>query len=127
MIYKIVIIAIICIFLSSSLKKYNSEFSSIITVAGSVLIFLMLIDEFKNILNYLMEIYNFCDLDFDFLTIIFKVIGIGYITEFTADIAEDFGNSSIAAKVVLGGKIVICSLTLPLVKKLISVILLLLS
>ena len=52
MILKIVIIAIICIFTSSLLKKYNGEISTIINVCGGVLIFLLCVEEFKNIINY---------------------------------------------------------------------------
>ena len=127
MILKIVFIAIICIFISSSLKKYNSEISSIVSVCGGVIIFLLCLDELSSILEYFKEIYNYTDLDFDFLSTIFKILGIGYITEFTADIAEDFGNSVIASKILLGGKIVICGMTLPIIKKLISILLSFLS
>lgn len=127
MITKIIFIAIICIFISSSLKKYNSEISSIVSVCGGVIIFLLCLDELSSILEYFKEIYNYTDLDFDFLSTIFKILGIGYITEFTADIAEDFGNSVIASKILLGGKIVICGMTLPIIKKLISILLSFLS
>lgn len=127
MILKIVFIAIICIFISSLLKKYNSEFSSIVSVCGGVIIFLLSVDEITNIVNQFSEIYNFTELNFDFLSIVFKVLGVGYITEFTADIAEDFGNHVIASKVVLGGKVVICGMTLAVVKKLLSLLLSLLS
>ena len=67
------------------------------------------------------------NLNFDFLTVILKIVGVGYITEFTADIAEDFGNKIIASKVLLGGKIIICGMTLPIIEKLFSVLLSLLS
>lgn len=122
MIIKIVFIAIICIFTSSLLKKYNTDFSNIINVCGGVIIFLICIDELAVVLNSFKDIYNYTNLNFDFLKIIFKIIGVGYITEFTADIAEDFGNSSLASKVVLGGKIVICGMALPVVKDLLSVL-----
>ena len=127
MIVKIVFIAIICIFISAAIKRYNSEISSIVSVCGGVIIFLLCLDELSKIINYFKEIYSFTDLDFDFLTLIFKVLGVGYITEFSADIAEDFGNSVIASKILLGGKIVICGMTLPIIKKLISILLSFLS
>lgn len=127
MILKIVIIAIICIFISSTLKKYNQEFSSIVSVCGGVIIFLLCIDEVQEILNYFISFYDLTNLNFDFMSSLMKVIGVGYITEFTADIAEDFGNKVISSKVLLGGKIVICGMTLPIIKKLLSVLLSLLS
>lgn len=127
MILKIVFIAIICIFASSCIKSFSVEFSNIISVCGGVLIFLLCIDEISNIIKYFSEIYNITNLKFDFLSIVFKIIGVGYITEFAADIAEDFGNQVVASKVLLGGKLVICGMTLPIIKNLLSILLSFLS
>lgn len=122
MILKIIFIALICIFLSSLLKKYNSEFSIIINVCGGVVIFLLCIDEVYKILSSFKDVYNLTGLKFDFFKIIFKVIGIGYITEFTADIAEDFGNNIISSKVVFGGKVVICGMVLTVIKDMFTIL-----
>lgn len=127
MIIKISIIAIICIFVSSMLKKYNQEFSAIVSACGGVIIFLICVDQLEGILEYFTEIYNVTNFDFSFLSVILKIVGVGYITEFTADIAEDFGDKAISSKVLLGGKIVICGIALPIIKELLSVLLSLLS
>lgn len=127
MILKIIFIAIICIFVSSCLKIYNNQIASLISVCGGVLIFLLCIDELKIIIDYFFSFYNMTNLKFDFISQILKIIGIGYITEFTADIAEDFGDKVIASKVILGGKIVICGMALPIVKELLSLLLSFLS
>ena len=127
MILKLIIIAIICIFITSLLKKYNTEFATIVSVCGGVLIFLMLTDEMKNIIENFMMLYDLTDIKFDFLSVILKIIGIGYVVEFTADIAEDFGNKTMASKVLLGGKVVICGMTLPIIKNMLLVLLSLFS
>lgn len=127
MVLKLIIIAIICIFITSLLKKYNAEFATIVSVCGGVLIFLMITDEMKNIIENFMLLYDFTNIKFDFLSVILKIIGIGYVVEFTADIAEDFGNKMIASKVLLGGKVVICGMTLPIIKNMLLVLLSLFS
>ena len=127
MISKIVIIAIICIFITSLLKKYNTEFATIVSICGGVIIFLLLTDELKNIIEGFVELYDLADLKFDFLSVILKIIGIGYVVEFVADIAEDFGNKMIASKVLLGGKVVICGMTLPIIKNMLMLLLSLFS
>jgi len=126
-IVKIVLIAIVCIFLSSCLKIYSTEFANFVSVAGGVLIFLLCIDELKIIISYLEELYELTNLSFDFFGVVLKIIGIGYITEFTADIAEDFGNKNISSKVLLGGKLIICGMAIPIIKNLLTVLLSLLS
>lgn len=127
MIVKIAIIALISIFISASLKKYNNDFGEFVSIAGGVIIFLICIDEMADIINYFTEIYNLVNFDKEYFTLIFKIIGVGYITEFTADIAEDFGNKLISSKIILGGKIVICGMSIPVIKSLLSILLSLLS
>lgn len=127
MILKILIIAIICIFISSCLKQYSQEFSTLINVCGGVLIFLLCVDELKNIISYFSSLYSIANLNFEFMTVLLKIIGVGYVTEFVADIAEDFGNRTIASKVVLGGKVVVCGMALPIIKEMFSMLLSLLS
>ena len=123
MILKIVIVAIICIFITSALKPHNKEFATMVSISGGVIIFLMVVDQLKNILDYFVELYDFVGLNFDFLTTILKIVGVGYIVEFTADIAEDFDNKTMASKVILGGKVVICGMTLPIIKNMLSLLL----
>ena len=127
MIIKIVTIAIICIFITFVLKNYNREFATIISICGGVIIFLLLVDELENVLEYFFSLYDMTGMNFDFLSTILKIIGVGYVVEFTADIAEDFDNKTIASKVVLGGKVVICGMMLPIIKNMLSLLLSLFS
>ncbi len=122
MILKIVIIAIICIFLSSVIKQYNSEIASIISVCGGVIVFIFVCDEMKGVIDFLLSMNDFVSINSDVLKMLIKVVGVGYITEFTADIAEDFGNKVIASKVLLGGKVVVCAMTIPVIKELLSML-----
>lgn len=127
MIVKVIFIAIICIFLSSCLKQYNNEFANIVSCCGGILIFALVCDELANIVNFVLTLNNFVYFEADFLKLLIKIIGIGYICEFTADIAEDFGNKTISSKVLLGGKVIICGMTIPVIKELLSMLLSFLS
>ena len=122
MIVKITAIALITIFISSSLKSYNKDFSSFVSIAGGVIIFLFCVDEITNIISYFVEMYELVNFDYEYFSLIFKIIGVGYITEFTADIAEDFGNKTVSSRVVLGGKIIICGMSIPVIKSLLALL-----
>ena len=52
------------------------------------------------------------------LKTVLKIVGIGYITEFSAGLLSDFGSASVADKVILGGKITIVALSLPIMENL---------
>ena len=122
MILKIIIIAIICVFITSILKQFNIEFANIVSVCGGVLIFLLVCDEIKNIVDFLLLTNEYIGVNIEVVKVLIKVLGIGYIAEFTADIAEDFGNKIIASKVLLGGKVIICGITIPVIKELLSML-----
>ena len=51
-----------------------------------------------------------------------KIVGVGYLTEFGAGILNDFGSHSIADKVILGGKITIVVLAIPIIEGLLTMV-----
>ena len=51
-----------------------------------------------------------------------KIIGVGYLVEFSAGVCIDSGNSSIADKIVLAGKVLIFSLSIPIISNLFNMI-----
>ena len=119
---KIVAISIITVFLSSIVKQKNSEFATIINVCGGVLIFMSVYEMFEEIMNFFIASSDELLIDSSIIKLAIKIIGVGYITEFTADIAEDFGNKNVSSKVVFGGKVIVCGMTLPIIKKLFSLL-----
>ena len=61
-------------------------------------------------------------IDQDLFVILLKIIGVGYLVEFSAGICSDSGNTSIANKVVLAGKILIFLLSMPIIKNLFEMV-----
>jgi stage III sporulation protein AD len=53
---------------------------------------------------------------------ILKIIGIAYIAEFAAQITKDAGQGAIAAKIEMGGKILILAMAIPILTVLIETI-----
>ena len=53
-------------------------------------------------------------------TVLLKTIGVCYVTDFSADLCRDFGQSSLASKVELAGRISVVVLCFPLVEGLLQ-------
>ncbi len=119
---KIIIIALITLFLSITIKQKSPEFSVVINVTGGLLILFFCFDYLSEVLSFYSSLGSSVNIDSNIIKIAFKIISVGFLTEFVSDLAVDFGNSSIASKVVFGGKVVICLITLPVVKELISLL-----
>lgn len=122
MLWKVIGVGLCTVVISLILKQYKPELVVFSNICGGLIILMLAVDGVKDLIGEFMNLQNFSGVKMDVISPILKVIGVGYITEFTADVAEDSGNKSVANKVVLGGKIAICMLALPVIKTLISAI-----
>ena len=82
----------------------------------------MIIEYLTEILSSVGGIIKFTGLNSQLYTLLLKIIGIGYLIEFTASICSDTGNSSLGDKVLLGGKIVILVMALPIITNILEII-----
>lgn len=121
-IFKILAIAILTCVASLIVKQVKPDFASIVAIAGGVIILLLLIDYLQDIVGVFQTIIEKTNLSPSLFSTILKIIGVGYLTEFTSNICADSGNSGLASKVGLAGKVIILFLSLPIITNLIEVI-----
>ena len=122
MLLKIIGVGVCTIAINLFLKQYKPELALLVNVCGGLLIFLMVIEGAGQLIEYFIDLQNVANIKVDVVSPILKVIGIGYITEFASDMAEDCGNKSIANKIILGGKVAVCVIALPILQTLIEAI-----
>lgn len=121
-IFKILALAILTCIASLIVKQVKPDFASLVALSGGVVILLFLINYIEPILGTFSALVQKANLSPSLFSSILKIIGIGYLTEFTANLCTDFGFSSLASKVGLAGKIIILFLALPIITNLIEVI-----
>lgn len=119
-IVKIVGIAMLGLICSAVLKEVKPSLAGIAATVTGVIIIVSLIDEFTGILDEYMRLAELANLDNAIIKTVIKIIGIGYIAEFAANVCEDFGSPSIAKKILFGGKICIMALALPIISGVIA-------
>lgn len=120
--YKILGIAIITCVACLIVKPVRSDFAVLISVVGGIIIVFFLLSYLSNIFDVFKSIFNFSGLNSSLYGVIFKIIGIGYLTEFTASICSDTGNQSLGDKVLLGGKIIILVMALPIITSILDIV-----
>ncbi len=121
-IIKIVGIGLITVIASMLVKPMKPEISIIIGLCGGILILSQTINYILDIVNAFTNIVEKTGLDFGLLKIVLKIIGVGYLTEFSASLCSDAGSSSIADKILFAGKIIILFIALPIVTKILEII-----
>ena len=83
----------------------------------------MILDEFKNIISLLQTITTKSGINSQFLSLLLKITGIALLTEFAISICKDAGESAIASKIEIGSKVVVISMSIPIISGLLEVIL----
>lgn len=121
-ILKIIGVGLLVSIIAVIVKQIKSEFYIIVLLVGGVIIFLMLVEQLKVIIDYFLNIFSKTNLDYSMFITVLKVLGIAYLTEFANSICVDTGNASIGEKLILAGKIVIMCLALPIITNLLNII-----
>lgn len=120
---KIVGIGIIALILIIIIKQYRPEFALYISLIAGALILYFVLDKVTNIINLLKQICEKSGVNSNFLGILIKMTGIAFLAEFGISICKDAGENAIASKVELGSKVVIISMSIPIIYNLLEVIL----
>ena len=121
-IIKIIIIGIVGTVFSILLKKDRPEFSLILSVCASFLIFVLVIPYLEGFVLMADNITNQAGIKADYIKIMFKIIGISYLVQFGAELCRDCGENSLASRIEMGGKAIILSLTLPVIYKIFDIV-----
>ena len=103
-------------------KQLKPEFATPMTIGVSVVLLLLICDELYDVVY---TFYNFADranIDNEAISCVIKVVGIGYLAEFSNNVCMDANCKSVGDKVLLASKIAILFCALPIVEKLFTVI-----
>ena len=119
---KVLVLGIIISILAVLLKQIKPEYSLICVLVGSLILITYIIGSVQNIFNYFSQIVYKTGVDTDMFTTLLKIIGVGYLIEFSASVCNDSGNASIADKIIFAGKLIIFSLSLPIITNLFNLV-----
>ena len=121
-IFKLIGVAFITSAAAILLRLTKPELSFIVTVGGVLVMLLFIVDMLQDTLTIFSTIARISGIENGLLKTLLKIVGVGYITEFGAGILHDFGSASLADKVILGGKITIVFLSVPILETLLTLV-----
>lgn len=116
-IVKIVGIGLLGATLAITVKKQAPEIALQVSLAVSALIALLLLEDLACVISAVKDFTQQYAQVYQAVTLILKVVGIAYISEFTAQMLKDAGQGAIGSKVELAGKVIILGFTLPLLSQ----------
>lgn len=122
-IVKIVAVGLITVIATIIVKQLKPEIAMIITLVGSIIIIIFTIQMLKGVFGSFLSIFNKTGVSNSLFVPVLKIIGIGYLCEFGANLCVDGGCNSIADKILFCGKITILIIALPIVNSVIDIVL----
>lgn len=104
------------------LKQYKPEFAIYVSIIAGILILFLTIDKITGIINLLQSISDKTYINKNFLNILIKITGIAVLTEFAVSVCNDSGEKAIASKIEIGSKVIIITMSMPIITSLLELI-----
>ena len=119
---KIIGIGIIAVILAVMMKSYRPEISVGISIVTVAVLFLLISPQLKSVMIFFIDIAEKIGVEMQYIIIVIKVIGVAYLAQISAEICKDAGENAIGTKIELGGKIIIITLSMPVIYRLLEVV-----
>lgn len=122
MLFKILAAGLMATCLSVYFKEHKSSFGFVIIISASLVIVFMTLNYFGKVMDNIKSITEKFSGGMEYILMLFKMLGISYVCDLTAGICKDSGNAALAHQMQMFGKILILSLSIPLIGTLFELI-----
>ena len=120
-IIQIIATGILCAVLALTLRKQNPEIALLISIASGALLFFMILPELAYAVGVLSHLGEMFDGGMRYVSLVLRVIGVAYMTELGASVCTDAGETAIAAKIDMAGRLIILVMAIPIIIDIISI------
>lgn len=121
-IIKIIGIGLVSLVIIVILRQYRPEYAIYISMIAGILILFLAVNKISGIINLLQSISDKTYINQNFLNILIKITGIAFLTEFAVSVCSDAGEKAIASKIEIGSKVVIITMSIPIITSLLELI-----
>ena len=106
-------IGLIGMILAVLFRQHKPEYAPLISLAAGLAVVFLLLGQLEPIFSQMEEILRQAGIGTEYIAVLLKSLGICYITQLAADTCRDAGESAIASKMELAGKITVMTLAVP--------------
>ena len=121
-IFRVTGIGLSAMVLAVLLRGQRPETAIQISLLASAVIFFITVPYIRSLTTLFADISNRIGVDIKYITLVMKVIGIAYVTQFGAELCRDAGEGSIASGIELAGTVVIMTMSMPVMYRLLEVV-----
>lgn len=121
-IFQLVGVAFVTAVAAILVRSTKPELAVVVTIAGGIILLLFALEIFRGSISIFSEIADATGLNASIVKTLLKMVGIGYIIEFSAGVLHDFGQDSLADKLIFCGKIIILVLAVPILESVLGLV-----
>lgn len=106
----------ICVIILS-VRQIKPDMAHVLSIGATILLFLAIVPYINEAIG---EIKQFSQINLSsarYIEPIIKITGIAYVTNLSSQLCADAGETALASKVEMAGKIAICMLTIPIARE----------
>ena len=119
---KIIGVGLIALIITIILKQYKPEYTMYVSLIAGAIILTLTIGKLSAIIDLLSNLASKVNVNNQFLEVLIKITGIAFLTEFAVSICKDSGETAIASKIDLGGKVTIIAMSIPIISALLETV-----
>jgi stage III sporulation protein AD len=119
---KIIFVSLAATIFSVLLKKEKPEFSILVSIAAGIIILWQVIPFAISAVNEVYMAASKLNINNDYIKTMLKIVGIAYITQYSAELCKDADERALAAKLEMAGKIILLGTILPIASALFDTI-----
>ena len=105
-----------------ALENDSRQLKTVLTLVVAVLFLLSTVGFVSQIISAVSSLFDAAKIDGMYIKVIFKCLGVTYLTQFAADYCKDCGENAIASQVLLAGRISVLVISLPLFKAFVEIV-----
>ncbi len=109
--------------LAMVVRGSRPEMASLLAMAAGALVFFLAVSRLGAVVTVMGQLVEKAGLAQDYLKVLLKVVGVAYVSEFAAQTCRDAGEDSLAAKVEMGGKVLVLAMASPIIVALVELVL----
>ena len=115
-------IAMVSTILCLVIKKDRPEMANFIAITAGVIILLSVVMKLSFVVDGVQSWADKVNIPAMYVSLIIKLIGLCYIIEFAVSLCNDCGEKNIASKLEFGGKIIIMTMSFPILLSIVDTI-----
>jgi stage III sporulation protein AD len=103
------------------LKSHYPEYALLISLAVGIFVFTAILSNISPVISKVSSLFSQANIPSDYMKVLLKSLGICILVQFCCDTCRDAGQTALASKLELAGKVAVLGVSLPLFEKIINI------